>query len=153
MRVRIIGIWIVALAASGVLAGTSGSAAARSQSAMATFARPTWVTGRLLIGTYLVVHDDDRMARGEPCTSFYRVGTRGLNPLDEVVSFHCIPRQRKPVRGFSMTVASNEIKATDTLLEFQFAGDSEGHGVPLEARASAPLSSPKCVRPVVDNTH
>jgi len=153
MRVRVIASWVVAIVAAGVFTAAAGSAAPRRQWAVATFARSTWVTDRRLVGSYLIVHDDDRMARGEPCTSFYRVGTGGLYPFDEVVSFHCIPRQRKPVRAFSMTVASNEITETDRLLEYQFAGDSEGHGVPLAARTSLPASSLECVRDMVRTSH
>ena len=32
------------------------------------------------------------MVRGEPCTALYRVGPR-KRPLEEVVSFHCMPRE------------------------------------------------------------
>ena len=66
------------------------------QSAIVAFERPTWVADQMLIGTYVIVHDEDKMARGEPCTTFYRVGERN-RPGDAVVSFRCIPHARKAV--------------------------------------------------------
>jgi hypothetical protein len=129
----------------------SGDRTPRQQSAIVRFERPTWVAGEMLIGTYVIVHDEDRMSRGEPCTVLHRVGPRG-RPLEEVVSFHCIPRERKAVPSFTTTVSSNpafRIDTFDTLTEFQFAGDSEGHGVPIGALASDRLNVPEsvvCVR-------
>jgi hypothetical protein len=114
-----------------------GDRAPGQQSAIVAFERPTWVADQMLIGTYLIVHDDDKMARGEPCTTFYRVGAR-RRPLEAVVSFHCIPHERKAVPSFTTTVILNpplRIDAFDTLTEFQFAGDSEGHGVPVATLA------------------
>jgi hypothetical protein len=100
---------------------------------------PHLLAGEKLIGTYVIVHDEGKMTRGEPCTALYRVGTR-RRPLEEVVSFHCIPRERKAVPSFTTTVISNpafRIDTFDTLTEFQFAGDSEGHAVPIAALARA----------------
>ena len=84
---------------------TSGDKAPRQQSAIVGFERPTWVAGEMLIGTYVIVHDEDKMARGEPCTALYRVGLRN-RPREEVVSFHCIPHERKVVLSFTMSVSS-----------------------------------------------
>ena len=87
------------------------------------------------------------MAAGAPCTTFYRVGPRN-RPLDEVVSFRCIPRERKAVPSFTTTVISKpafRIDTFDTLTEFQFAGDSEGHGVPIGALASDRPHAPESV--------
>jgi hypothetical protein len=117
----------------------TGDRAPGQQSAIVGFERPTWVAGEKLIGTYVIVHDEGKMTRGEPCTALYRVGTR-RRPLEEVVSFHCIPRERKAVPSFTTTVISNpafRIDTFDTLTEFQFAGDSEGHAVPIAALARA----------------
>src|ERR1019366_3757746 len=132
-----------AIVASVLLVGTlvtaaaamSGDRAPGQQSAMVTFEHPTWGVGQLLMGTYVIVHDEDKMTRGEPCTAFYRVGMRA-RPLEEVVSFHCIPHARRIVPSFTTTVSANPaggIDTFDTLTEYQFAGDAEGHGVPLAA--------------------
>ena len=122
----------------------SGDRAPGHQSAIVRFEHPTWVASEMLIGTYVVVHDEDKMTRGEPCTAFYRVGTR-TRPLEEVVSFHCIPRERKVVPGFTITVNSNAALGIDTLTEYQFAGDAEGHGVPIVALASDRRHVPEAV--------
>ena len=110
----------------------TGDEAPRQQSAIVRFERPTMVAGEMLIGTYVIVHDEGKMARGEPCTALYPVAAQE-RPFEEVVSFHCIPHERKFVPSFTTTVSSNpafRIDTSDTLTEFQFAGDSEGHGVP-----------------------
>jgi hypothetical protein len=125
----------------------SGDRAPGQQSAMVRFERPTWVAGEMLIGTYVIVHDDNNMTRGEPCTALYRVGT-GTRPLEEAVSFHCTPRERKDVSSFTTTVISKPglgIDTFDTLTEFQFAGDSEGHGVPITGLAGGRLHEPESV--------
>ena len=65
-----------AIVASVLLVGTfvtgsamSGGRTPGHQSAIVTFQRPTWVAGVMLMGTYVIVHDEDNMARGEPCTA------------------------------------------------------------------------------------
>jgi hypothetical protein len=141
-----------AIVASVLLVGTlvpvtfamSGDKAPSRQSAIVRFERPTWVASRMLIGTYVIVHDEDKMTRGEPCTSLYLVGPR-TRPLEEVVSFHCIPRERKVVPSFSITVSSDPDLGIDTLTEYQFAADSEGHGVPVISLASDRLHVPESV--------
>jgi hypothetical protein len=141
-----------ATVASVLLVGTlvtapvamSGDRAPGHQSAIVSFEHPTWVASQMLIGTYVIVHDEDKMTRGEPCTAFYRVGAR-TRPLEEVVSFHCIPRERKVVSRFTTTVSFDPVLGIDTLTEYQFAGDSEGHGVPTAALASDRLHVPESV--------
>ena len=122
----------------------NGDRAPSQQSAIVRFERPTWVVSHMLIGTYVIVHDEDKMTRGEPCTALYLVGPR-TRPLEEVVSFHCIPRERKVVPAFSITVSSDPERGIDTLTEYQFAGDPEGHGVPVTALASDRLDVPESV--------
>jgi hypothetical protein len=115
-----------------------------SQSAIVSFQRPTWVAGEMLVGTYLIVHDEDKMARGEPCTALYRMGTQ-TRSTDAVVAFHCIPHDRRVVPGFTTTVMTNpagNIDVFDTLTEFQFAGDGEGHGVPIGATLASDSPPP-----------
>jgi hypothetical protein len=121
---------VVALAALS----ETGRASNLRQTAVVTFERPTWVTTTMLIGEYVIEHDDGRMARGEPCTKLYRV-MPGPHPLEEAVSFHCIPRERPIVSSFSMRVRQDPASGIDTLVEYQFGGDPEGHGVPGVALA------------------
>jgi hypothetical protein len=111
--------------------GQVGHATASRRCALITFERATWVTDTLLVGTYLIEHDDVRMAIGEACTVLYR----GAKGGEVVVSFHCIPHERAVPSTFSTRVSYDRTTDTDTLLEYQFAGDSEAHSVPLLARA------------------
>jgi hypothetical protein len=110
-----------------------GDRAFHRQSAEVQFARPTWVAGDMLVGPYIIVHDEEKMMRGEPCTALYRLGS-DMRPGEEVVSFRCIPRERRIVPGFTITVISDPAGSIDTcdfLTEYQFGGEAEGHGVPI----------------------
>ena len=132
---------LVGALAPATFATTGDRTPLRHQSAIVAFERPTWVATQMLVGTYVIVHDDDRMMRGGPCTALYRVGTR-TRPLEEVVSFHCIPRERKASPTFTTTIEWNPVFDMDSLVEYQFAGDSEGHGVPVVTRASDQVRTP-----------
>ena len=111
------------------------------RSAIVKLEHPTCVAGELLIGTYVIVHDSGKMVRGEPCTALYRIGGR-TGPLEEVVSFHCVLHERRVASSFTTTLSMNPVLGTDTLIEYQFAGDSEGHGVPIVGLASDRLHLP-----------
>src|SRR5579872_7134194 len=108
MRSRLVIGFLFFWTLASVVLATTGDAGPRYQSAIVSFEHPTWVTNQLLVGTYVIVHDEDKMARGEPCTTIYRVGS-SRNPLEEVVSFHCIPRKRLMVSSFTTTVNSNPV--------------------------------------------
>ena len=92
----------------------------------------TVIAGAFVSGPVVFVHDDARMARGEPCTSVHRYEPgKGLG--EEIVAFHCTPRWGTAPARFTA--------ATDTrpdgppvLTEYQFAGDEEAHIVPRTAR-------------------
>ena len=59
-------------------------------------------------------------------------------PAEEIASFHCIPTPRKVVHKFTITTRPNAALGFGCVLtEFQFAGDSEGHGVPDRTPALA----------------
>ena len=122
----------------GVLAprtfATTADMAPQRQWAIVNFEHPTKVWTEILTGPYLVVHDDARMARGEPCTSFYRVETP-TGRQEEAVSFHCVPHERQVVETFITTVNWDAALGMYTLTEYQFAGDGEGHSVPITALA------------------
>ena len=119
---------------------TTGDGALRHQTAIVNFEHLTWVANTRLIGPYVIVHDDARMAAGGPCTSLYRVRPGSL-PLEEVVAFHCIPRERAVARTFTTVIERNPTSG-DTLMEYQFEGDTEGHGVPLFTHVSDRQSAP-----------
>jgi hypothetical protein len=88
------------------------------QSAIINFMSTVLVNRTLVSGPVLVVHDDAKMARGEPCTTFYRFDP-AEGPKEALVSFHCKP----------MTTVTTDL-GVKRLVEYQIAGDSEAHGVP-----------------------
>ena len=85
-----------------------------------------------LKGEYLFVHDEAAMARGEACSYVYK----GLTELPEnlVISFHCTPVER--AKAGSFIVRTLEVSPGQyELREFQFAGSTEGHLVPVSQHA------------------
>jgi hypothetical protein len=95
---------------------------------IANFVDPVLVKGQFVMGPVLIVHDSARMARGEPCTSFYRFDP-GVGPKELLVSFHCRPRLAEGVATTRFTTVSTD--GCRRLVEYQVAGDSEAHGVPI----------------------
>jgi hypothetical protein len=99
------------------------------QWAIANFAAPVLVARTLVSGMVLIVHDDVRMAQGEPCTTFYRFdpveGTK-----EALVSFHCKPRRARQVEATTLTTEPADL-GLRRLVEYQISGDTEAHGVPL----------------------
>ena len=123
------------------------------QWAIVRFNRTTDVSGTLLnAGEYLIVHDAEKMARGDACTTFYSFGETGNGAQEEAVSFRCIPREREvvgrtrltltPVPGDTHGCTYSWGWTMDKLTEYQFAADSEGHGVPDRAPALASAERP-----------
>jgi hypothetical protein len=114
---------------------TSGDAAPRRQWAIAYLAEPTLVGSTIVKGPVIFTHDDARMQRGEPCTTVY-LFEPGKGPDEEIVSFHCIPTRRDAVSHFTVRTQPNTTLGYGCVLtEYQFAGDTEGHRVPLQALA------------------
>jgi len=127
------------------VATTGDRGAPQRQRAIVNFEHPTKVSTEILMGHYLVVHDEAKMARGEPCTSLYRVET-SRNSQEEAVSFSCIPYTRPVVERFTIATAWDAALGVYILTEYQFAGDTEGHGVPTAALlASNHLPVPESV--------
>jgi hypothetical protein len=107
----------------------------RRQWAIAYLPQPTFIASVIVEGPVIFTHDDARMARGEPCTSIYRFDPR-RGPTEELVAFHCIPVPRGIVGRFKMTTRPNLDTGVGCILtEYQFAGDAEGHRVPMPANA------------------
>src|SRR5580765_6291519 len=96
MRSRIIvgSLLLLGVFVAGTIATSGDGVAPPRQWGIATFTDPVLVTDQILMGSYLIVHDDAKMERGEACTSFYRFdAVKG--PQEEVLSFHCTPATRK----------------------------------------------------------
>ena len=91
---------------------------------------PVLVIGQMVMGPVLIVHDDLKMAKGEPCTTFYRFDTK-TGPQEALVSFHCRPVERRVVAQTTLTTNS-QVAGCKRLVEYQIAGEAEAHGIPIE---------------------
>ena len=112
----------------GFLGASTLDAVPTKRTATVRFLKPTAVAGTFIIGTVVIEHDDEKMARGEPCTTVYRYKSK--NELGEpLVSFMCVPQDRPLATEFQATLQKS-VTWPDRLLEYQIAGESEGHGVP-----------------------
>jgi hypothetical protein len=91
------------------------------------FDKPMKVGDRILMGRYLIEHDDVRMAHGYPCTYIYSAA----DPRLPVVAFRCRHLARAASAQPTVVVRSvrNAIGMRE-LVAFQFAGEAGAHGVP-----------------------
>jgi len=138
MSARILaGVCLFGVALAAVPNATSGHGSARArQWAVASLAEPTLVGSTVVQGPVLFVHDAEKMARGEPCTTIWLFDPE-KGPAEELVSFHCIPKPRAAVTKFTMTTRPNlDLGFGCILTEYQFAGDAEGHGVPAPPKVN-----------------
>jgi hypothetical protein len=133
MRSRILlgSLLLLGVLAVGTIATSGDGVAPPRQWALTNFVDPVLVADQILMGPYLIVHDDARMARGEPCTSFYRFDpVKGRQ--EEVLSFHCTPATRKVAAAFTITKSEPiAMVSLRRVTEYQFAGDCEGHRIPI----------------------
>ena len=97
------------------------------EKAVVEFPEKVKLLGVFLKGEYLFVHDEEKMARGEDCTYIY-TSAKG-QPGTLVLSFHCVPVERKKVDRFTV-VTTRLLPDLLELREYQFAGTTHGHGVP-----------------------
>jgi hypothetical protein len=136
MRSRILAMMVllVTVLAAGMLA-TSGDRVKPRQWAVVNLSEPTLIGATIVQGPVLFTHDDARMARGEPCTTV-TLFDPARGPVEEIAAFHCIPTPRKQVGTFTVRTRPNAALGFGCVLtEYQFAGDTEAHGVPAPADA------------------
>jgi hypothetical protein len=105
---------------------TAAPAAPAKQTFEVWLQRPTLVGRTILQGRYVIEHDSDRMARGEPCTYLYAFNDRRT----PVARFDCTHLERDRASQNVVVVASTADGSMQTLLEFQFAGENFAHGYP-----------------------
>ncbi len=88
MRSRIFvgALLLLSVLAVGTIATSGDGVAPPRQWAITHFEKPVLVNNQILVGSYLIVHNEAKMARGEACTSFYRFDV-AKGPQEEVVSF------------------------------------------------------------------
>jgi len=118
---------------SALTVGDAVSAASR-QSAVVWLKEPTLIVSTIVQGPVVLTHDAGAMANGEACTKVY-LWEPGKTRGEEVASFHCIATARKAASRFTFRTEPNlELGFGCILTEFQFAGDTEGHGVPSPSK-------------------
>ena len=114
-----------------VVGGVSAlEAVATRQTAVVRFMRPTIIAGVHALGAVVLEHDEARMARGEPCTYVYHYDAKNNARGDVLVAFHCVRQTRPRATQFDASLQRSSPTGPDRLLEYQFEGDTEGHGVP-----------------------
>jgi hypothetical protein len=96
------------------------------QTAVVTFRDPVLVGDRILLGRYVIEHDTNRMARGEPCTHIYEASDTRL----PVVAFRCTHLTRRAPSANTVFLRRSGTYPLQQLLDFQFAGEPASHGVP-----------------------
>jgi len=128
-RLFVSALLLIGILAAGSLAASDAGRTPSQHWVITTLLRPTLIAGIAAQGTVLIVHDDDLMAKGEPCTSVYRFDpARGRQ--EKLVSFMCTPAQRDVVEKFTITCTKTAMSGVDVLAEYQFPGDKEAHEVP-----------------------
>jgi hypothetical protein len=131
MRSRILVGALALLASLAVGSAVTGSAADPARKwALVNLTEATSIAGSFVMGPVLFVHDDAKMAQGEPCTGVYRF-VPGKGPAEELVSFHCKPRRGAAPERFT-SATKRDPYGPRILTEYQFAGDTEAHGVPTK---------------------
>lgn len=90
----------------------------------------TLIAGKFVSGPVVFVHDDAKMERGGPCTSVHRYdAAKGVG--EEIVAFHCKPRWTNAPGKFTAATTSRP-DGPPVMTEYQFAGDTEAHGIPTK---------------------
>lgn len=85
------------------------------------------MVGRSLFqGHYVIEHDNDRMARGEPCTHIYAFDDQ----TTPVATFHCTHLERARADENIVVLQNGPDPHIKKLTEFQFAGETASHGYP-----------------------
>jgi hypothetical protein len=97
------------------------------QAFLVTFRDPVRVGDRILLGRYIIEHDNHRMARGEPCTYIYEAS----DPRLPVVVFHCTHLTRPAPKVDTVFLHRSGTYPLQELQGFQFAGEPASHGVPV----------------------
>jgi hypothetical protein len=133
---KLVAVWLLlCVFGGGVLAASRGGSASVRQWAIVYLQEPTLIGSTIVQGPVIFTHDEAKMARGEPCTTV-QLFEPGQGPAEPIASFHCIPTRRAPIRAFMIRTRPNTQDGFGCVLtEYQFAGDSEGHGMPVTGAA------------------
>ena len=97
------------------------------QTAVVWFKNPVLVGDAILMGKYIIEHDNERMAQGLPCTHIYAAA----KPQVPVVKFHCTHLDAARTDRDLVTVyPTGDASIPRRFAAFQFAGETAAHGMP-----------------------
>jgi hypothetical protein len=109
----------------GVLAVVANAETPKQERATVEFTETVKLLDVFLKGEYLIVHDEDRMAKGEDCTYVYDYAGK------LAVSFHCTPVERPKSKSFRVVISKANLPyGPAEVREIQFPGSTEAHRVP-----------------------
>jgi len=109
----------------GVFTAQAKTERKNNDRAIVEFTETVKLLGVFLKGDYVIVHDEDRMAKGEACTYVY--DAKGAL----VVSFHCTPVERPKAESFRIVASRATLtNGPAEIKEIQFAGSTEAHLIP-----------------------
>jgi hypothetical protein len=130
MKTRIIVGVVVLIGVLGVgtYASRAGDVAGRHQWTIVNFPDPVLVKDQIVMGPVLIVHDEEKMSRGEACTTFYRFEP-GKGPREALLSFHCQPKVKAVVAQTTLDIVDMPV-GCKRLVAYQIGGDTEAHGIP-----------------------
>ncbi len=126
------------LASLALFAGTANAQTPNTTStgqrwSVVRISEPVMVGREILMGTYLIVHDEAKMAKGEPCTTIYRFDPK-TGPKEQVTAFMCLPHRGVAAATTTLSIKSDGLLDVGVLQAYTFAGDDESHGVPATGR-------------------
>ena len=130
MRIIVGAIVLIGVLGVGTYASHAGDIAGRRQWTIVNFVDPVQVKDQIVMGPVLIVHDDEKMARGEACTTFYRFEP-GKGPREALLSFHCTPVAKTAVSQTTLNIVDTPT-GCKRLIEYQIGGDPEAHGIPMK---------------------
>ena len=116
------------LAISNTFAQQTSAQGKAKETAVVELTDRTQLLEAVLQGKYLFEHDDERMARGEPCMHVYNYANSKAGDL--VIAFHCKPVERPKAKQLVVNVAMTKTPDLFQLTEIQIAGTVKGHLVP-----------------------
>ena len=111
-----------------VVVASTRASTPRVEKAVVEFPQQVKLLNVFLKGSYLFVHDDNKMARGEACSYIYEWIDGKQGRL--VTSFHCTPVAREQADHFTVKTTSIGANFSPEITEYQFAGSTEGHQIP-----------------------
>jgi hypothetical protein len=101
----------------------------RREEAVVEFTETVRLQGVLLRGQYLFLHDNAKMAAGEPCLQVYTMKSGKRDRL--VIALHCEPVERKQAERFTVLLTPrNSAYTVREVREIQFAGFAKAHRIP-----------------------